>query len=71
MKTLVSLVPLEAALHSEKDLGFICSQLQFLTQRVSVVYKDKSDSGNALHAYCLLVGHWLFIDVEYFKMFVK
>lgn len=59
----------------KRALVLYVSQLQFLTLHVRVAYKDKSDSGNALHAFCLLVGHWLadmyFINVKYFKIFVK
>lgn len=40
-------------------LGFIRLTAAVLTRHVRVVYKDRSDSGNALHAYCLLSGHWL------------
>ena len=43
----------------KRALVLYVSPLQFLTLHVRVVYKDRSDSGNALHAFCLLVGQWL------------
>lgn len=48
----------EVMLHSEQGLGFICLTAAVLNT-AWVEYKENGDSGNALHASCLLVGHWL------------
>lgn len=49
----------EVALLLDQGRGFLClTAAVFITACKGCVQRS-SDSGNALHAYCLPVGHWL------------